>query len=250
MNSNNNINRNAENSDCLMSSLLFCDCSVNEEMINEFNDINYNDDILDDMSNIKKKKKPIFKNRVKWTKDEDKKLMQMIMIFGLKNWRYLAKNMEGRNPRQCRERWFYYLNPNLNHANWTKEEDEMIMKLRNEYGPKWMLISKYFPNRTDAMIKNRYNVLIRMKKEINVREIQISNKMSDIQKNENIFGNNNILDNSAKQNELINENDSQILEKNSIGLDLCFDNILDSFDDDFFRNENFFLDNEKTNIFS
>lgn len=149
-----------------------------------------------------------------------------------------------------RERWLYYLNPNLNHANWTKEEDEMIMKLRNEYGPKWMLISKYFPNRTDAMIKNRYNVLIRMKKEINVREIQISNKMSDIQKNENIFGNNNILDNSAKQNELINENDSQILEKNSIGLDLCFDNILDSFDDDFFRNENFFLDNEKTNIFS
>ena len=161
------------------------------------------------------------------------------MIFGQNNWRYLAKNMEGRNPRQCRERWLYYLNPNLNHANWTKEEDEMIMKLRKEYGPKWMLISKYFSNRTDAMIKNRYNVLIRMKKEINTRETQMNKKKSQInQNNDNIFCDKN-CDDLVKQNELINENDSQFLGNNSYDLDLNFGNISNSLDDEFFRNENF-----------
>lgn len=52
----------------------------------------------------------------------------------------------------------------------------------------------------------------------------------------------------VKQNELINENDSQFLGNNSYDLDLNFGDISNSLDDEFFRNENFLQDNEKTNI--
>ena len=110
------------------------------------------------------RKKPIYKPHNKWSKEEDNHLRILVEEFGENDWRHLAKKMEGRNSRQCRERWQYYLNPKLKQGEWTIEEDELIITKRNELGPKWMTISKYFDNRTDAMIKNRYNLLIRKEK--------------------------------------------------------------------------------------
>ena len=113
---------------------------------------------------ILRKKKPIFCRHKKWTKEEDNKLRQLVNKFGDKNWRILANSMENRNPRQCRERWQYYLNPFLKISHWTKEEDELIIKKREELGPKWMIIKNFFINRTDAMIKNRYRNLMKIRK--------------------------------------------------------------------------------------
>lgn len=124
--------------------------------------------------NIKKRKKPIFCQHVKWTAEEDTILRELIKMYGENDWRHLAKNMERRNPRQCRERWQNYLNPNLNIGKWTREEDELILAKREELGPKWTLISKFFVNRTDAMIKTRYNALVRNKKK-NEKELEQSN---------------------------------------------------------------------------
>ena len=110
---------------------------------------------------IKTRKKPVFCSHYKWSKFEDDLLRELVVKFGENDWRHLAKKMEGRNSRQCRERWQYYLNPNLKVGNWTKEEDELILKKREELGPKWMTIKNFFKNRTDAMIKNRYKHLMK-----------------------------------------------------------------------------------------
>lgn len=112
---------------------------------------------------ILRKKKPIFCRHKKWTKEEDNKLRQLVNKFGDKNWRILANSMENRNPRQCRERWNYYLNPNLKVGDWTPEEDNLILQKKKELGRKWTLIATFFENRTDAMIKTRYNALLRNK---------------------------------------------------------------------------------------
>ena len=144
---------------------------ISQNDANDLNDyINYDDNLIDTNSFLKNKKKPKFSQHKKWTKEEDMKLLHMVEIFGFKDWRNLSKNIEGRNTRQCRERWQNYLNPNLNHENWTLEEDNILLKMRDEYGPKWKLISKYFTNRTDQMIKNRYNALIRIDKKINKKD--------------------------------------------------------------------------------
>ena len=159
--------------------LINIDCSnityVNTEFL-EVNDSSFEDDIDNDLfesetkeiylekdSITKKKKKPKKCKHFKWSTREDNKLRQLVIIFGNNNWRELAKKMDGRNSRQCRERWQYYLNPYINRGIWTKEEDKLILQKRDELGPKWMDIQKFFPFRTDAMIKNRYRALIKMK---------------------------------------------------------------------------------------
>ena len=144
------------------------------------NNINSNMNEQSCSTNKKQKKKPIFIPHKKWSKEEDEKLKKLVEEFGVNDWRHLAKKMEGRNSRQCRERYQYYLNPSLIQGQWTREEDELIISLRNNLGPQWMKISKYFEHRTDAMIKNRYNLLVRNSIRQNRKKLSKSAKKKKI----------------------------------------------------------------------
>ncbi|OHS96002.1 Myb-like DNA-binding domain containing protein [Tritrichomonas foetus] len=139
-------------------------------------------DLPSHLQEIKRpRKNPIFKQHFKWTPQEDLELIELVKRFGDDNWRYLAKSMNGRNSRQCRERWQYYLNPNLKKDEWTEDEDNLILSKFIELGPRWMQIAKFFEHRTDAMIKNRYHVLQRImkkEKEIHNNDV-ISQKKED-----------------------------------------------------------------------
>ena len=69
--------------------------------------------------------------------------------------------MNGRNARQLKERWYYYLSPNINRGPWTPEEDELLLQLYRQYGSKWMKISNSFKNRTHISIRNRAQFLLK-----------------------------------------------------------------------------------------
>ncbi|EAY15029.1 Myb-like DNA-binding domain containing protein [Trichomonas vaginalis G3] len=69
--------------------------------------------------------------------------------------------MGNRNPRQCRDRYTKYLSPDLNKNPWTPEEDALLISKYHEIGAKWVKMSKFFNNRTDYSLKNRWNVLVR-----------------------------------------------------------------------------------------
>jgi hypothetical protein len=65
-----------------------------------------------------------------------------------------------------------YLSPMLNTAAWTVEEDQLLLEKQREYGSRWAQIAKFFPNRTDGMVKNRFNLLQRRQArvyEVNLR---------------------------------------------------------------------------------
>ena len=133
------------------------------DSINDFSD--YGSYSLNEPSNPpegNKRKSPRPCHHVKFTQAEDELLRQLVIEFGENDWRNLAKRMEGRNPRQCRDRWQNYLDPKLNNGSWTPEEDRLLLEKREELGPKWKLITTFFVNRTDSMIKTRYNSLIRL----------------------------------------------------------------------------------------
>jgi hypothetical protein len=78
----------------------------------------------------------------------------------------IAEFVEGKNERQCRERWFNYLSPFLNTEPWTSDPDALLLQKQTEFGNKWVKIARFFPNRTDAMVKNRFGLLQRKAKKM------------------------------------------------------------------------------------
>ena len=100
--------------------------------------------------------------KVKFTKIEDEKLIELIKEFGENNWKLIAEKLPPRTPRQCRERWTNYVNPALSKDPWTKEEDELLIQKHNELGNHWKLIEKYFPARSKNNIKHRYSQIKEM----------------------------------------------------------------------------------------
>lgn len=93
-----------------------------------------------------------------WTEEEDRCLMDAIQRYGPQRWPLIASFVQrGRAGKQCRERWFNHLCPQVKKGEWTEEEDRLIQEGVNELGTKWSEIVKRLPGRTDNAIKNRYN---------------------------------------------------------------------------------------------
>lgn len=95
-----------------------------------------------------------------WSQEEDDKLRQLVMQ-DFQNWGKLAIHMQGRTAKQCRERWNYYLDPNVNRSDFTDEEDRKLLQLHATWGNKWAYISRELPGRTDSSVKSRYRLLLR-----------------------------------------------------------------------------------------
>jgi hypothetical protein len=99
--------------------------------------------------------------KFKFSLNEDVLLRRLVSEFGESNWHRIAAEMRNRSARQCRERWFNYLSPNIKNAPWTKKEDALLLEKFQEQGPQWHDLARFFPMRTDINIKNRYHVLSR-----------------------------------------------------------------------------------------
>ena len=99
--------------------------------------------------------------KIKFSKEEDERLRQVINHYGVQDWDVISHQMPGRNQRQCRERWFNYLSPTVNKEPFTPEEDQLLIEKYNEHGSRWVRIAKFFSGRSDTAIKNRWMALQR-----------------------------------------------------------------------------------------
>lgn len=99
------------------------------------------------------------KVRQRFTKEEDQMILLLVKQLGENSWDEVAKQLHNRTKRQCRERWLYHLNPKINSTPWTKEEDELLLRLHKEFGSNWTVMSKYFNRRPNCSLKNRFFVL-------------------------------------------------------------------------------------------
>jgi len=75
---------------------------------------------------------------------------------GALDWESVARQVPGRTGKACRERWISRLDPNINRAAFSEEEELKLMRLHQEYNNKWAKIAKHLPGRTADSVKSKY----------------------------------------------------------------------------------------------
>jgi len=97
-----------------------------------------------------------------WTKEEDSYLLKLVEFYAPNwDWNFISKKIEGRNAKQCRERWFLNLDPSINRGPWSEKEDAELLKFVSQWGSRWALIAKQLPGRTENSVKTRFHSLKR-----------------------------------------------------------------------------------------
>ncbi|KAF7119321.1 hypothetical protein RHSIM_Rhsim13G0034600 [Rhododendron simsii] len=111
-----------------------------------------------------------------WTPQEDRILIDYISAYGHGNWRALPKQAGLlRCGKSCRLRWTNYLRPDVKRGNFSKEEEETIIKLHEKLGNRWSAIAAKLPGRTDNEIKNVWHT--HLKKKLMIKENQLETKL-------------------------------------------------------------------------
>ncbi|KAJ5604429.1 hypothetical protein N7510_009583 [Penicillium lagena] len=100
-------------------------------------------------------------NKGPWTKAEDERLSKAVQHHGTK-WAVVASVVGTRLPDQCSKRWMHALNPEIDHSQWTPDEDNLLIHAVEQYGRCWQqIVSLYFHRRSSLSAKNRYHLLQR-----------------------------------------------------------------------------------------
>jgi hypothetical protein len=88
-------------------------------------------------------------------------LKELVSQHGSKAWKLISSMMSGRKSKQCRERWTNVVDPKLNYAPWTEEEEQILILAQQELGNKWSQIEKRLPGRSANSIKNYWYSALR-----------------------------------------------------------------------------------------
>mmetsp|Transcript_1079 Transcript_1079/g.1607 ORF Transcript_1079/g.1607 Transcript_1079/m.1607 type:complete len:547 (-) Transcript_1079:1594-3234(-) len=107
-----------------------------------------------------KRKVPALGNK-NWTAEMDEALRNAVEKHGGKNWKQIAKEVEGRDHVQCLQRWRKCIHPDLVKGHWSKEEDVLLTRLVKESVTpelRWAEISKGIPGRTAKQCRERWSL--------------------------------------------------------------------------------------------
>ena len=101
---------------------------------------------------------PVVKGGV-WTNIEDEVLKASVSKYGRHHWARVSSLLARKTPKQCKARWFEWLDPSIRKIEWSKEEDEMLLHLAKLMPTQWRTIAERV-GRTATQCLERYQKLL------------------------------------------------------------------------------------------
>jgi pre-mRNA-splicing factor CDC5/CEF1 len=96
-----------------------------------------------------------------WRNTEDEIMKAAVMKYGKNQWSRIASLLHRKSAKQCKARWFEWLDPSIKKTEWAKEEDEKLLHLAKLMPTQWRTIAPIV-GRTAAQCLERYEALLDM----------------------------------------------------------------------------------------
>ena len=94
-----------------------------------------------------------------WKNTEDEILKSAVMKYGKNQWTRIASLLNRKSPKQCKARWYEWLDPSINKQEWRREEDEKLLHLSKIMPCQWRSIAPLV-GRTAVQCLERYQQLL------------------------------------------------------------------------------------------
>ncbi|KAI9264795.1 pre-mRNA splicing factor component-domain-containing protein [Sporodiniella umbellata] len=108
-----------------------------------------------------------------WKNTEDEILKAAVSKYGKNQWARISSLLVRKTPKQCKARWFEWLDPSIKKTEWSKEEDEKLLHLAKLMPTQWRTIAPIV-GRTPAQCLERYQRLL---DEAEVRDSDRANEL-------------------------------------------------------------------------
>ena len=96
-----------------------------------------------------------------WKNTEDEILKAAVMKYGKNQWDRVASRLARKSGKQCKARWYAWLDPSIRKTEWTREEDEKLLHLSKLMPTQWRTIAPMV-GRTPSQCLERYERLLDM----------------------------------------------------------------------------------------
>jgi pre-mRNA-splicing factor CDC5/CEF1 len=76
-----------------------------------------------------------------WKNTEDEVLKAAVMKYGKNQWARVASLLNRKSPKQCKARWYEWIDPSIKKTEWTREEEEKLLHLAKLFPTQWKTIA-------------------------------------------------------------------------------------------------------------
>merc|ERR1711871_1693051 len=94
-----------------------------------------------------------------WKNTEDKILKAAVMKYGKNQWARISSLLVRKSAKQCKARWYEWLDPSIKKTEWTREEEEKLLHLAKILPTQWRTIAPII-GRTAAQCLEHYEKLL------------------------------------------------------------------------------------------
>src|SRR4051794_32858017 len=94
-----------------------------------------------------------------WKNTEDEILKAAVMKYGKNQWARISSLLVRKSGKQCKSRWYEWLDPSIKKTEWTREEEEKLLHLAKLMPTQWRTIAPIV-GRTAAQCLEHYEKLL------------------------------------------------------------------------------------------